>query len=321
VLKDPSWSGGLYYYRYPKYPDISEEGAIHPLEITGLPLESWMKFHPLGIGYWEPTRTLYVVNHGPPGPTIEVFKVNKQVTALSYVKTIQHDALLNAPNAVEPISEDEIFVTNDHQWTPKAGKKWNLLETYLAIPGGSVVYVNMATNETRKMVNLPFANGITVLNKTMLAVASTTTPSVNIYTITNSTNSTVSLQQTQKINVPFFIDNLDTDSSGHLLMAGHPHPPSLTKVAQTNHEYSFGEKVGMGDGWIEGGLPDNGKPVDERFRAPSWVAEWDGNKKGVLKDVYVGKEYGTSSTFVRDVGRGVGIIVGLYERGIFVGKV
>jgi arylesterase/paraoxonase len=320
MFKDPSWSGALYYYKYPKYPDISQEGAIHPLEMTGLPLESWMKFHPLGIGYWAPTRTLFVVNHGPAGPTIEVFKVNKQVTAVTYVQTVSHESLINAPNSVVPISENEILVTNDHRWTPKEDKVWNVMETYLAFPGGSVVYVNLATNETRVLANLPFANGITVLNKTLLAVASTNTPSVQTYNITNTANSTISLKPFKKISIPFFVDNLKTDSSGKLLMAGHPWPPALDNVAHTNHEYSFGETAGMGGGWIGGGLPDNGKPVEERFRAPSWVAEWDGNKKGTLKDVYIGMEYGTSTSFVRDVGRGIGIVVGLYERGIFVGK-
>jgi arylesterase/paraoxonase len=320
IFKDPSWSGALYYYKYPKYPDVSEEGAIHPLEMTGLPVEAWMKFHPLGIGYWAPSRTLFVVNHGPPGPTIEVFKVNKQVTAVTHVKTMTHD-LLHAPNSVVPISEDEILVTNDHRWTPEDSKIRNVLETYLAYPGGSVVHVNLRTNQTQKLVNLPFANGIAVLNKTMLAVASTNTPSVHIYNIVSTPNSTISLKQKQKISIPFFVDNLKTDSSGHLLMAGHPHSPSLSKVARTNHEYAFGETTGMGGGWVDGGLPDNGKPVEERFRAPSWVAEWDGNSKGKLKDIYIGKEYGTSTTFVKDAGRGIGIVVGLYERGVFVGKV
>jgi arylesterase/paraoxonase len=322
VFIDPSWSGALYYYKYPKYPNISDTGAIHLLQINGMPVESWMKFHPLGLGYWAPSRTLFVVNHGPPGPSIEIFKINKQVTAASHMSTIQHE-LLNSPNSVVPISETELLVTNDHKWTARRNSTLNLLESYLAYPGGNVVYMNLETNETKVLAHLPFANGITLLNKTMLAVASTTTPSINIYNLTRSEtsskthNKAPTLKLIQKISVPFFPDNLGTDSDGKLLIAGHPHPPALERVAKTNHRY-FGDEQ---DGWIEGKLPEARLPADERPRSPSWVVEWNGNQKGVMRDIYLGTEYGTSSSFARDVGRGVAFIVGLYERGIFVGKV
>jgi arylesterase/paraoxonase len=288
--------------------------------MDGLPVESRMKFHPLGLGYWPATRTLYVANHGPAGPTIEVFKVNKQVTAVTHVRTIENE-LLNTPNSVTPISEHEIFVTNDHRWEIKDHKEMAKLETYLAYPGGSVVYMNTLTNYTEKLTTLPFANGVAILNKTTLAVASTTTPAINIYNINTTKNNTKALTHRQKISVSFWVDNLKASSSGKLLIAGHPWPPALQKIAHTNHQYSFGETLGMGGGWVGGGLPDNGLPVEERFRAPSWVAEWDGNAKGKLRDIYVGMEYGTSTSFAKDEGRGVGIVVGLYERGVLVGKV
>jgi arylesterase/paraoxonase len=322
VFKDSSWSGALYYYKYPKYPNISEEGAIHLLRIDGMPVESWMKFHPLGLGYWAPTRTLFVVNHGPPSPSIEIFKINKQVTAAKHIRTVQHESL-NSPNSVMPISETELLVTNDHKWTAESNSTLSLLETYLAYAGGNVVYMDLKMNKTKTLAHTPFANGITVLNKTMLAVASTTTLSINIYNITRSTSSlnahtnTPTLKFFQKISVPFFPDNLKTDSDGKLLIAGHPYPPALKKVALTNHQYAFGDDQ---DGWVEGKLPEPRKPVEERPRAPSWVVEWDGNQQGVVRDVYLGMEYGTSTSFVRDVGRRVAIIVGLYERGVFVGK-
>jgi arylesterase/paraoxonase len=48
------------------------------------------------------------------------------------------------------------------------------------------------------------------------------------------------------------------------------------------------------------------------------VQSWDGNAKGELRDLYAGMEYGGSTTAVRDVARNVGIVTGLYEKGIMV---
>ncbi|KAF2425326.1 calcium-dependent phosphotriesterase [Tothia fuscella] len=300
---DPSWSGALWYYNYPKFA-FHEEGAIHRMEISGMDPEAWMKFHPLGIGYWSSNRTLYVANHSPLGPTIEVFKVNKQVTCVVHERTISHD-LLNTPNSIIPISDHEIYITNDHKWEVKEHRQMATLETYLSFPGGSVVYMNLHTNETFKVASLPFANGIAVINGTVLAVASTTTPSVNIYAIDLETKN---ITRTQKISVPFWVDNLSVDSNGILLIAGHPWAPAVTKVSKTNHLYQLGEGQ------------EEGLPMEQRPKAPSWVAEWDGNAKGELRNLYVGKEYGTSTTAVRDVGRNIGIVVGLYEKGIMLFK-
>jgi hypothetical protein len=61
-----------------------------------------------------------------------------------------------------------------------------------------------------------------------------------------------------------------------------------------------------------------GKPESERPKAGSWVVEWDGNDEGTLNTLYVGMDYGTSTTAVRDVEKGVGLVVGLYEKGIMV---
>jgi arylesterase/paraoxonase len=267
--------------------------------------EAWMKFHPLGLGYWPANRTLYVVNHSPLGPTVEVFKVDKQVTEVHHERTIFHP-LLNTPNSVHPISDHEIYVTNDHKWEIKDHWEMATLETYLSLPGGSVVYMNLKTNETKKVVDgIPFPNGIVPLNNTHLAIASTTTQSVGIYTIDPVSKN---VTRTQKLSVPFWVDNLSVDSNGVLLMAGHPWPPALTKIAKTNHLYQLGEGQ------------DDGLPLEQRNRAPSYVAEWDGNPKGKVKTLYVGQEYGTSTTAVRDVERNVGIVVGLYERGIMLFK-
>jgi arylesterase/paraoxonase len=274
--------------------------------MDGLNVSQWMNFHPLGLGYRAETRTLYVVNHAQSGPSIEVFEVNKQVTGITHQRTITHP-LLHTPNSISPISNHEVYITNDHKHEIRDERIKATLETYLSYPGGSVVYINFKTNTTRIVVdNIPFANGIIVLNSTHLAVASTTTPSVSIYSI-SPTNRDLTLKL--KMSVPFWVDNLKTDSSGTLLMAGHPWAPAVSKIAKTNHLYKYVRDRA------------EGLPLEERPRAPSWVAEWDGNEEGKTRDLYVGSEFGTSTSVVRDVGRGVGLVVGLYERGVMMFKV
>jgi arylesterase/paraoxonase len=50
------------------------------------------------------------------------------------------------------------------------------------------------------------------------------------------------------------------------------------------------------------------------------VAEW--SESGGLNTLYKnsGEEFCSSSTYARDVGRGVGIVTGLYDRGILVAR-
>lgn len=273
-----------------------------------------MNFHPLGLGYRAQTRTLYVVNHAQSGPTIEIFEVSKEVTGITHLQTIQHE-LIHTPNSISPISDHEILITNDHEYEIRDKKIQATLETYLSYPGGSVVYLNLKTNETRVVADgIPFANGIVMLNETHVAVASTTTPSFSIYSINATTHD---LELTLKVSVPFWIDNLKLDSSGTLLMAGHPWAPATTKVSKTNYLYDHDGKGAVG-GQEEGKL----LPIEGRPRAMSWVAEWDGNAEGKIRDLYVGGlgEFGTSTSVVRDLGRGVGFVAGLYERGVLMFK-
>ena len=151
-----------------------------------------------------------------------------------------------------------------------------------------------------------FANGISFLNSSAVAVASSTTAAVWIYSIVEASGAdgaAPTLLLSKKVPVPFAPDNISTDRDGKLLIAGHPHAALLDNVAKTNHKYDL-------DG-LTGGLDAKDRP-----RAPSWVSEWDGNANGTLRHLYVSSEYGTSTSVVRDVKRGVGFVVGLYEKGI-----
>jgi arylesterase / paraoxonase len=293
--------GSLYWLDYGR--DLGK--GPKRLQLDGMDKQKRMDLHPLGIAYYEPSKKLYVVNHAKQGPSIEVFTLSGGDGELkaTFDETIT-SPLIRTPNSIAPISDDEILVTNDHAIEVRFQPLLAQIETYLAYPGGSVVYHNHKSNETKVLANIPFANGIEFLNTTHVAVASTSTPSVNIYAW-NSTLKTLSPKQ--KLYPPFLPDNLSVDGNGILLIAGHPYAPALTNVAKTNREFDL-------DGRGEG------KPEKERPRALTWVAEWDGNAQGVLKDLYVGTEYGTGSQAARDVEKGIGFVVGLYEKGIFVWK-
>jgi arylesterase/paraoxonase len=153
------------------------------------------------------------------------------------------------------------------------------------------------------LVRVPFANGIAMLNSTTVAVASSAKMGVNFYTFSPDT---IKLHFRKFIRAPSSVDNLSVDASGKLLMAGHPFAPGLMKVskarAKCNMQGSEDEKQAC------------------ECTAASFVAEW--SEVGGLKTLYKnnGQEFCSSSTFARDVGRGVGIITGLYDRGILVSK-
>lgn len=296
----------MYYYEYAKY-DLEENGVVKEL-----PIEGWSKnprhqstFHNLGIGYDKDNHLLYVVSHADAGPAIEVFQINSKGNKAVWKKTLTHD-LMHTPNSVLPLSEHEILFTNDHMFKVENYPTLALIETYSAYPGGSLIYFNTKTQAAHKLANVPFANGIGLLNNTHIAVSSTTLPAVLIYGLSEKRDSII---LKQRLRPRFCADNLRVDSDGKLLIAGHPHGPTLSVVAKKNRFYDI-------DGTGEAGL----LPAKDRPRSPSWVVEWDGNVDGTLTDLYIGHDFGTSTTAARDSKRGIGIIGGLYEKGVLVWK-
>jgi len=245
-----------------------------------------------------------MVSHAEPA-SIYVFKLSQDGTAATYIRRLEHP-LLQTPNSVAPISDHEIYFTNDHQFKIRDNFLLAKLETYLAYAGGSVVYMDTATESAKTVAHTGFANGVTTLPGGRLAVASTTGAAIHIYNIDAATKG---LALNRTLPVAFLVDNLKTDSNGALLAAGHPFGPALEAVATMNREFDL-------DGTGEPGL----KPEGERPRALSWVAEWDGNEEGKLKDLYVGSDYGCSATALRDGKTGWGFILGLYEKGIMQWK-
>ena len=269
-------------------------------------------FHPLGIDYIASGRKLFVVNLSVDGVGIEIFKLSAADRKLSHVRTMSHE-LLNAPNAVAAFNNSQFFATNDHYFQKGGNPILSTLESYLVVPGGTVVHGDRPAKfrkdqelEVKVMDRVAFANGIAFLNATTLAVASTSRASVQLYSVIrsdnpDSTHPTLTLIHT--ITVPFLVDNLKSDKRGTLFLAGHPHPPSTEHVASNAAKCASKSKEGC----------------ETDLKGLSWIAEW--TEAEGLKDVYVGDEYPTSSATVRDAERGVGIAVGLYAKGVLTWQV
>ncbi|KAK1989985.1 putative paraoxonase [Colletotrichum falcatum] len=291
--------GALYMYRYGDA--ISHRpDALSRVELLGFPEAS--KFHPLGIEYHRASGHLFVSNHHFDGPRVEVFALEtaSRPPAARHVKTII-DPLIRSPNSIVALNGAEVFITNDHLFRIKDHRMFNILETYGGFPLGGVVHMRLHSDLSvtlRSVARLPYANGAALLNASMLAVASTSSCQVRLYHIRPDR----ALELASKVDVPFMPDNLATDQRGVLIIAGHPHPPSLETMVKAR-------QVCLKDPSM----------VDECHvgTAPSWVSEW--TPEGGLKTLYTtAGEFGSSSAAARDAGQGLGIITGLYEKGIMV---
>ncbi|KAJ5905871.1 paraoxonase [Penicillium subrubescens] len=250
-------SGGLYLYRY----DVRKHPSAHGLfriELENFADES--KFHPLGIEFHETSSTLIVVNHHFAGARIEIFNLDttSDQPVARHTMTII-DPLIKTPNSVSALNEHEFFVSNDHYFRIEKDRVLAKVETYGAIPLGNIVYVHLhngTSASVRSVVKMPYPNGITLLNASMLAVAATSSCQFQLYTI----RSDKTLELTETVRVPMMPDNISFDQKGKLLISGHPHPPTLGRMVKERTQC------------LER-LPDD---VSEchTMSAPSWVIEW-----------------------------------------------
>ncbi|KAF5614768.1 paraoxonase [Fusarium tjaetaba] len=293
-------SGELYLYRY----NTAEHqpNTLSRIKLLDFPEES--KFHPLGIEYHKASSQLFVCNHHFEGPRVEIFtlEITSQPPTARHTRTVI-SPLVRSPNAIVALNEHEIFLTNDHFFRIKDNPILAKIETYGGVPLGSIVHIDLHSNSSatlRSVARIPYANGVALLNASMLAVASTSSCQIRLYRV--RPNKT--LEFTSKIDVPFMPDNIATDQRGALLIGGHPHPPSLEDLVKGRQAClkhpSMLRECHIGS-------------------APSWVSEW--TEENGLKTLYttVG-EFGTSSSAVRDTEFGLGLITGLYEKGILVWK-
>ncbi|KAF1834150.1 hypothetical protein BDW02DRAFT_525959 [Decorospora gaudefroyi] len=294
-------SAHIWIYDY-STPNLADSEALRPLKLTDY--DNAADFQPLGIEFDTATSTLYVINHSrDSGNTMEVFQVSVQDSVAKHLKTFKHP-MLHTPNSIHSLGDGKLLVTNDHYIGSLISPFLSKVETFASIPGGSVVYTDIHNpSHTKTLARLPFANGIAMLNSTTVAVASSSKPGILIYAFNPDERS---LRYKKYIRTPSAVDNLSVDSAGKLLMAGHPFGLALMKVSQARANCEMN------------GTEEQKKACE--CTSPSWVAEW--SEEGGLKTLYKddGEEFCSSTTLVRDVGRGVGFVSGLYERGLLAVK-
>ncbi|EKG17062.1 Glycoside hydrolase family 16 [Macrophomina phaseolina MS6] len=251
---DPSPPGAVFQWFY-----TDPDSFPQPLAIENFGARAVSDFHPLGIEYHAPSSTLYVVNHASSGPTVELFDYvpwNGFGRAVATHRvSVKHDALWT-PNSVHALNGTSFLATNDHFFRIRDAFVAQKVETYAALPGGSVVHVSipetlpaadaetgavsLSPSEIRVRTvadRIPFANGLALLNSSTLAVASTGARSVKLYDFhVSDDDGAVALAYRTEVRAPAMLDNVFVDAQGRLLAAGHPRPGALAAMVARRAE-------------------------------------------------------------------------------------
>lgn len=309
---------GAEFYAY-AYAELDDDKSLTRLEIVEYtPGED---LHTLGLAFDEDTSSLFVANHRHDGSRVDVFHLDFESHTLRHGHSIQHP-LIHGPNSILLVNSHEFYVTNDHYFLAKDHPILSKLETFTSFPTGTLVHVDMspllqdpagaAVVDAEVVARLPFANGIELVNETTLAVASTNSASIRLYSITpppsGSKERHPTLRHNASIPLSFLPDNLSKSSDGAIVAAGHPHAISLAKFTASRHICNSPEELVKAELSVREGC--------ETMKAGSWVSQWT-EAEGV-RNLYVGTDYPTSSTAARDLGRKTGIISGLYAKGLLV---
>jgi len=245
-LLDPNPRGSLWLYEpesEPRNGSKMDPSKLRHLELKGFP--TGHDFHPLGLevypSYAGNASNLYVVNHARERTVIEQFLLSpSEPDVATYIRTLTSPYFLSA-NSLALTSPDSFYVTNDHLITrrlPYIGRFLPLIESVFAFPLSFVSHITLQPPSIKPPIQshqfsvlfMPFSNGISLSpNGTHVAIASTTLGKVFIYTRNPTTNS---LTQIQAVPVPFVPDNIQyTHDGSAIIVAGHPHFPTLANVA------------------------------------------------------------------------------------------
>ncbi|KAI0015417.1 putative paraoxonase [Xylariomycetidae sp. FL0641] len=328
-LPGPVPSAELYIYDY-KDATLPDSEALQRVELVDF--DHAADFHTLGIAYDEATSTLFATSHRHDWPAIEMFHLDLTTYTATHQRSIQ-SPLVHGPNAIALLNERELLVTNNNRFVARAHPLLNKLETFSGYPGGTVVHVDTTPAlavpgggpvNARVVAHVAFANGIDLFaNRSTVAVASSSRATVYLFSVSrpsssSSSSSSSSPPQTgyappaltlqSQFRLPFLPDNVAVSGDGALLIAGHPHMPSLETFAKSRHVCNAPAlRAAAGDAMRE---------FCGTFAAPSWAASW--TPEGGLRNLYAGYEYPSSATAARDARRGVGVVAGLYAKGIMV---
>ncbi|KAI1108806.1 putative paraoxonase [Nemania sp. NC0429] len=313
-LPEPVESGKIYIFDY-KNAGASDDEALRQVQFVDFKFES--DYHSLGMAYDESSSTLFVASHRHDFPAIEMFKLDLEAYTATHLRSIQHP-LVHGPNSIVLLNDHELLVTNNNYFLVRDYPILNKLETNLGLPGGSVVHVDIspvlkdpsASVQATIVTRLAFPNGIELLNDTTVVISSSSRTKVYFFSLSRDgdASSSPKLTPTSSFTVPLSPDNLSVSKDGALLIAGHPHIPSLGKFASSRHVCNSPDELAKADA--------DTREACATLSAPSWAARW--TEAGGLETLYVDVEYPSSATAARDSERKVGIIAGLYAKGVLV---
>jgi len=342
-LRDPNPRGSLWAYTVPS---SSSEPSPKPQRIALQGYPEGHDFHPLGLEVWPSyagnASNLYIVNHARARTVIEHFTLTPSTFSspssapkAKYIRTITSPYFVS-PNSLALTSPTSFYVSNDHLITrrwPIIGSFVPLLESVFALPLAFISHVSLAPpdaitpiDEERQHVAehkfavkfMPFPNGIALSSdKKTLAVASSSLGVVQFYARDASSNA-LNLKKEETVKLPFAVDNVrfahaPEGSEEELLVAGHPHFPSVIKVAKNVTNASSGSWVASISSLSSASSASNASDSQD----PLGPYAAGGRVKTILQSNGVESEGGfpTSSTALRDPDSGALYIAGLYALG------
>ena len=247
TLAHDQHQGGIYSYNL-------NENSPQLVSITSL-IE--FEFHPHGISAFENSQgqiKVIAVNHRKNEHTLELFDYYKD--SLLYIKTIR-DPLLNSPNDLVLVDEDQFYITNDHGNSSNFGK---ILEDYFQLSKSNILYYD-GSKFSVSASNLSYANGINISKDgANVYVAETVGKRISIF---NRNIQTHELKFNQSINLDSGVDNIELDSGGNLWIGSHPKmlkfvkhamnsknvsPSQVIKISQMDNGEYFHEEIYLNQG-------------------------------------------------------------------------
>ena len=233
-------------------PRTGEEGALYAYALQAnpedrlakLPVKLDVLLRPHGISLFAREAgggTLFVVNHGVGGDTVEVFAWQPALEggALDHLRTVRDPLLVNV-NDVAAVDDVRFYATNDHG---SASPRGQAFEDYLRLARANVVYWDGATARVVAS-GIGYANGIALSpDGSELYVASTTTGEVLVYD-RDVESGDVAFRKS--IDTGTGVDNLTVDAHGELWIGAHPHLFSFLRHARDHARRSPSEVV-----WVD----------------------------------------------------------------------
>ena len=183
-------------------------------------------FYPHGLGLLtRPDRLprLFVVNHHPAGPSVEIF--DDLGDRLVHVRTITGPELIS-PNDLIPVGPEEFYVTNDHASSSTWGRT---LEDFLQLARANLLYYDGKKFHTAAQ-GLSYPNGVNLSpDRRTLYLAETLGQRLRIF---DRDPDSGRLDLRRILDLGTGPDNIDVATGGQLYIGAHPRLLSYAAYAR-----------------------------------------------------------------------------------------